>query len=49
MNIFEKIKIFINGKEISGVDDLDDVKINTITGNHGTTIVISQLLSNQFY
>ena len=39
MNIFEKIKIFINGKEISGVDDLDDVKINTI----------SQLLSNQFY
>lgn len=41
MNIFEKIKIFINGKEISGVDDLDDVKINTITGNHGTTIVIN--------
>ena len=41
MNIFEKIKIFINGKEISGVDDLNDVKINTITGNHGTTIVIN--------
>lgn len=49
MNIFEKIKIFINGKEVPGVDGLDDVKINTITGNHGTTIVISQLLSNQFY
>lgn len=41
MNIFEKIKIFINGKEISGVNDLDNVKINTIKGNHGTTIVIN--------
>lgn len=41
MNIFEKIKIFINGKEVPSVDDLDDVKINTITGNHGTTIVIN--------
>lgn len=41
MNIFEKIKIFINGKEVPGVYGLDDVKINTITGNHGTTIVIN--------
>ena len=41
MNIFEKIKIFINGKEVPGVDNLNDVKINTVKGNHGTTIVIN--------
>ena len=43
MNIFKKLSIFINGKEISGVDSLDDVKINTITGNR--QLLSSWLLS----
>ncbi len=47
------MNIFVNGRKILekifGVDNLNDVKINTVKGNHGTTIVISQLLSNQFY
>ena len=39
------MNIFVNGRKILekifGVDNLNDVKINTITGNHGTTIVIN--------
>lgn len=35
------MKISINGEEISGVDSLSDLKINTIKGNHGTIIVIN--------
>lgn len=39
------MNIFVNGRKILekifGVDNLNDAKINTITGNHGTTIVIN--------
>ena len=39
------MNIFVNGRKILekifGVDNLNDVKINTIKGNHGTTIVIN--------
>lgn len=39
------MNIFVNGRKILekifGVDNLNDVKINTIQGNHGTTIVIN--------
>ena len=39
------MNIFVNGRKILekifGVDTLNDVKINTVKGNHGTTIVIN--------
>lgn len=39
------MNIFVNGRKILekifGVDNLNDVKINTVKGNHGTTIVIN--------
>lgn len=39
------MNIFVNGRKILekifGVDNLNDMKINTIKGNHGTTIVIN--------
>lgn len=39
------MNIFVNGRKILekifGVDNLNDVKINTVKGNHGTTIIIN--------
>ena len=39
------MNIFVNGRKILekifGVDNLNDVKINTVKGKHGTTIVIN--------
>ena len=39
------MNIFVNGRKILekifGVDNLNNVKINTVKGNHGTTIVIN--------
>lgn len=39
------MNIFVNGRKILekifGMDNLNDVKINTVKGNHGTTIVIN--------
>lgn len=39
------MNIFVNGRKILekifGVDNLNDVKINTVKGNHGTTIFIN--------
>lgn len=39
------MNIFVNGRKILekifGVDNLNDVKINTVKGNYGTTIVIN--------
>ena len=39
------MNIFVNGRKILenifGVDNLNDIKINTVKGNHGTTIIIN--------